>query len=263
MLIVHPSSQCDVCLDPYTWSTPTKTPHAIQCGHVFCHGCVLAFRLLCAPARLANDFPSSRTIPWSPSSCLRTVSPSNCPLCRKAFNPERIKKLHVDRPPTEGTALAGSAAEESEFMYRAGMLFTEGAEQADVNALVEEVMAWLSQRTSSTVRPSSDHSCCLRSCGIVGSPELTSRTTRISRFSINHCAMPSLRCTSTRRCRCRRLSTTRPSRRCARLTSGMLTSNRMSLTSLGSSSRIFSLNRKRSGRNTRRECSLANHTLSM
>ena len=40
MLIVHPSSQCDVCLDAYSWSTPTKTPHAIQCGHIFCRECV-------------------------------------------------------------------------------------------------------------------------------------------------------------------------------------------------------------------------------
>ena len=40
MLLVHPSSQCDVCLDPYTWVTPAKSPHAIQCGHVFCYKCV-------------------------------------------------------------------------------------------------------------------------------------------------------------------------------------------------------------------------------
>ncbi|RDX54481.1 hypothetical protein OH76DRAFT_1310451, partial [Lentinus brumalis] len=67
MLVVHPSSQCDVCLDPYTWTLPAKTPHAIQCGHIFCY------------------------------DCLRSTHPSNCPMCRKAFNPERIKKLHVDR----------------------------------------------------------------------------------------------------------------------------------------------------------------------
>lgn len=40
MLVVHPSSQCDVCLDPYNWSTPAKAPHAIQCGHIFCYECV-------------------------------------------------------------------------------------------------------------------------------------------------------------------------------------------------------------------------------
>ena len=40
MLVVHPSSQCDVCLDAYTWSTPAKSPHAIQCGHIFCYECV-------------------------------------------------------------------------------------------------------------------------------------------------------------------------------------------------------------------------------
>ncbi len=41
MLVVHPSSQCDVCLDPYTWTLPAKTPHAIQCGHIFCYEYVL------------------------------------------------------------------------------------------------------------------------------------------------------------------------------------------------------------------------------
>lgn len=40
MLVVHPSSQCDVCLDAYNWSTPAKAPHAIQCGHIFCYECV-------------------------------------------------------------------------------------------------------------------------------------------------------------------------------------------------------------------------------
>ena len=36
MLVLHPSSRCDVCLDPYSWETPDQTPHAIPCGHIFC-----------------------------------------------------------------------------------------------------------------------------------------------------------------------------------------------------------------------------------
>ncbi|KAI0371935.1 hypothetical protein BV20DRAFT_1051125 [Pilatotrama ljubarskyi] len=115
MLLVHPSSQCDICLDPYTWSTPAKAPHAIQCGHIFC------------------------------LDCLRSVSPTNCPLCRKGFNPERIKKLHVDKVNGDGSGPAGPMAEENELFRRMATLFTDDANPEDINALVEEVNAWLAQ----------------------------------------------------------------------------------------------------------------------
>ncbi|KAI9511972.1 hypothetical protein F5148DRAFT_155397 [Russula earlei] len=68
MLQVHPDSTCDVCLDPYTFSNPAKAPHAIACGHIFCLECL---------AHLNH--------------------PTSCPLCRKAFGMDRVKKLHVDR----------------------------------------------------------------------------------------------------------------------------------------------------------------------
>ncbi|KAI0360693.1 hypothetical protein OH77DRAFT_1393090 [Trametes cingulata] len=115
MLLVHPSSQCDICLDPYTWSTPSKAPHAIQCGHIFC------------------------------LDCLRSVSPTNCPLCRKGFNPERIKKLHVDKVNGDGLGPAGPMAEENEMFRRMAALFTDDANPEDINALVEEVNSWLAQ----------------------------------------------------------------------------------------------------------------------
>ncbi|KAI0777672.1 hypothetical protein BD413DRAFT_468191 [Trametes elegans] len=119
MLLVHPSSQCDVCLDPYTWATPAKAPHAIQCGHVFC------------------------------LDCLRSVSPTNCPLCRKAFNPERIKKLHVDK------VLGGPAGpllEENELFRRISALFDQGedVDREHINTLVEEVNTWVGQTTRSS-----------------------------------------------------------------------------------------------------------------
>ncbi|EPQ51326.1 hypothetical protein GLOTRDRAFT_66034, partial [Gloeophyllum trabeum ATCC 11539] len=53
MLILHPLSRCDVCLDEYSFASPQQTPHAISCGHVFCH------------------------------PCLSRLNPSICPLCRK------------------------------------------------------------------------------------------------------------------------------------------------------------------------------------
>ncbi|TFK67209.1 hypothetical protein BDN72DRAFT_111860 [Pluteus cervinus] len=36
MLVLHPSSQCDVCFDPYSWDDPLRSPYAIPCGHAFC-----------------------------------------------------------------------------------------------------------------------------------------------------------------------------------------------------------------------------------
>jgi hypothetical protein len=41
MLVVHPASCCDVCLDPYSISSElASSPHAIACGHIFCLTCV-------------------------------------------------------------------------------------------------------------------------------------------------------------------------------------------------------------------------------
>ncbi|KAG1813680.1 uncharacterized protein BJ212DRAFT_1366533 [Suillus subaureus] len=41
MLVVHPASCCDVCLDLYSISSePANSPHAIACGHIFCLTCV-------------------------------------------------------------------------------------------------------------------------------------------------------------------------------------------------------------------------------
>ncbi len=37
MLVLHPHSQCDVCLDNYTTS---REPYSIPCGHAFCWGSV-------------------------------------------------------------------------------------------------------------------------------------------------------------------------------------------------------------------------------
>ena len=43
MLVVHPASICDVCLDPYSITTePANSPHVIACGHIFCLTCVSA-----------------------------------------------------------------------------------------------------------------------------------------------------------------------------------------------------------------------------
>ncbi|KAH9950758.1 hypothetical protein B0H21DRAFT_721515 [Amylocystis lapponica] len=116
MLIVHPSSTCDVCLDGYNWSTPANSPHAIACGHVFCLG------------------------------CLRSLSPSICPLCRKGFQPDRIKKLHIDRYTGDGPDVIVDA-EESELLQRVALFFGENTPEEDVNSVMAEAREWLAMRS--------------------------------------------------------------------------------------------------------------------
>ncbi|KAJ7107615.1 hypothetical protein C8R43DRAFT_199678 [Mycena crocata] len=107
-LVLHSSSCCDVCLDAY--SDSDGSPHAIPCGHIFCR------------------------------TCLVSVEPTNCPLCRKAFNRERIKKLHVDRP---------EADMEGDFLRRVALAFD--AELEDQTRLTEELDAWLGGRSADDV----------------------------------------------------------------------------------------------------------------
>ncbi|KAI0794986.1 hypothetical protein C8Q75DRAFT_730818 [Abortiporus biennis] len=114
MLVVHPSSTCDVCLEPYSWTTQANTPHAIACGHIFC------------------------------LQCLQSVHPSACPLCRKLYLPERIKKLHVDR-------LAPGHDPEVELLLKMALVSNEDAEEEHVNNVLQDVQRWLSEGTDDHV----------------------------------------------------------------------------------------------------------------
>lgn len=130
MLIVHPSSTCDICLDGYNWTTPANAPHAIACGHVFCLRCVEQLRDI-------------RLLLRKCIRCLRLLSPSTCPLCRKAFQPDRIKKLHVDRLATGNDDDDRTQAEEFELIQHVALFFGENTPDEDVNTVLGEVHDWL------------------------------------------------------------------------------------------------------------------------
>ncbi|KAL5532464.1 hypothetical protein ACEPAF_6034 [Sanghuangporus sanghuang] len=66
MLVVHPASTCDVCLESYD-ARPQNIPYSISCGHVFCLG------------------------------CLKSLRQHICPLCRSPFEASELRRLHVDR----------------------------------------------------------------------------------------------------------------------------------------------------------------------
>ncbi|KAH7926580.1 hypothetical protein BV22DRAFT_1194256 [Leucogyrophana mollusca] len=119
MLVVHPSSLCDVCLDPYSISSePANAPHAIACGHIFC------------------------------LTCLRSLAPSACPLCRKAFQPDRVKKLHVAGPPElDDSTEDAYNARLHELLQRVALVSGENEPEENVVQVVTEVDDWLASQS--------------------------------------------------------------------------------------------------------------------
>ncbi|KIM43751.1 hypothetical protein M413DRAFT_443658 [Hebeloma cylindrosporum] len=109
MLVLHPSSRCDVCLSEYSWDNSSARPHAIHCGHIFCR------------------------------DCLYTTSPPLCPLCRKPYQPNKMKRLHVDRPDNIDDH------KEIDLLQRLAISWETTPEQLEV--VVTEVDLWLSSRS--------------------------------------------------------------------------------------------------------------------
>ncbi|KAI9566068.1 hypothetical protein HD554DRAFT_2026090 [Boletus coccyginus] len=121
MLVVHPASLCDVCLDPYIISTePANSPHVIACGHIFC------------------------------LACLRNLSPSACPLCRKLFESDRVKKLHVAGPPELGDTAEEEAieAEATQLLQRVALVSGENVPDVQIIEVVTLVEEWLSNKST-------------------------------------------------------------------------------------------------------------------
>lgn len=120
MLVVHPSSRCDICLEPYSTSDLATSPHAIaECGHIFC------FR------------------------CLHSLNTSTCPLCRQVFDPNRVKKLHIGNPSEQGNAERDDTEQgvvynhADSLLHRMSLVSAEGVPEVDVVEVVSEVQEWL------------------------------------------------------------------------------------------------------------------------
>ncbi|KII85514.1 hypothetical protein PLICRDRAFT_319062 [Plicaturopsis crispa FD-325 SS-3] len=111
-LLIHPTSTCDVCLEPYSWSTQAQTPHAIACGHVFC------------------------------LNCLQNLRQPVCPLCRKSFQPDRAKRLHVDKFTGESDA---DTIDQDVFalMQRIALVSGEHQPEEQVTETIRDVEGWL------------------------------------------------------------------------------------------------------------------------
>ncbi|THH06145.1 hypothetical protein EW146_g9706 [Bondarzewia mesenterica] len=113
MLVIHPDSTCDVCLDPYS---PDKTPYAIHCGHIFC------------------------------VACLQRTEPPICPLCRAGFRD--YKRLVVDHvaQQTEDP----SHREAIDLMERIALVSGPNAPTADVNQVTGDARAWLDRHSENS-----------------------------------------------------------------------------------------------------------------
>ncbi|KII85511.1 hypothetical protein PLICRDRAFT_318928 [Plicaturopsis crispa FD-325 SS-3] len=121
MLVISPSSTCDVCLEGYDGRD--KVPHAIRCGHVFC------------------------------LTCLESLSHRHCPLCRVSFYSEDIMKLHIDlggqsprmsmpTPPNGNTTVA-APDEVRRFLDVINRAVFQGAAMSHLKVFIDECNEWL------------------------------------------------------------------------------------------------------------------------
>ena len=75
--------------------------------------------------------------------CLFSLSPHLCPLCRKRFDPSKVKRLHVDRPDTV------DENRENDLLQR--MAISAEAPEDQLQELLNEVDVWLDSRADDTV----------------------------------------------------------------------------------------------------------------
>ncbi|EPQ51327.1 hypothetical protein GLOTRDRAFT_133200 [Gloeophyllum trabeum ATCC 11539] len=94
-------------------------------------------------------------------SNLMLLNPSICPLCRKAFLRDRIKRLHVDRVPpdeagvTPATPRIGysqTQLEEIELLQRLALASGEDTPESELAQIIVEVEEWLTGRNADASR---------------------------------------------------------------------------------------------------------------
>jgi hypothetical protein len=80
---------------------------------------------------------------------LRALHPSSCPLCRKNFQPDRVKKLHVDKAPQEpdGTNVLLDL-HSAVLLQRVAMVSGENTPDEDVMEVLNDVTEWLSTQSN-------------------------------------------------------------------------------------------------------------------
>ncbi|KZT03702.1 uncharacterized protein LAESUDRAFT_761794 [Laetiporus sulphureus 93-53] len=116
MLVLHPSSTCDVCLETYN---NERDPHSISCGHTFC------------------------------LRCLHLLTRRCCPLCRRDFDPGEVRRLHVSKdgrsanPAPSNVTINESSSHAQQWLKRITRIVREGALASEVSQVLEDVHQWL------------------------------------------------------------------------------------------------------------------------
>ncbi|KAI0717404.1 hypothetical protein C8T65DRAFT_116229 [Cerioporus squamosus] len=117
MLVLHPSSQCDVCLEGYYGS---KEPVSILVGTRSAAG-------LC-------------------SLCLQSLPKPACPLCRSRFEPDDVRRVHVDKtqlPPSTPSLSFASIDAARRLQAQATRLVLHGGSTDEYLELIGELGSWL------------------------------------------------------------------------------------------------------------------------
>ena len=82
-----------------------------------------------------------------PLRCLLSTHPSNCPLCRKAYIPERVKKLHVD--PFSETVEDDVVFQINRHLRKLALASGEDTPEGDAMDVIREANSWLASRGQS------------------------------------------------------------------------------------------------------------------
>ncbi|KAK0443110.1 uncharacterized protein EV420DRAFT_1278132 [Desarmillaria tabescens] len=110
MLLIHPSSSCDVCYEQFFVDGTDSAPHSLPCGHVFCRACLMSI-------------PTHARI---------------CPFCRQSFQLSGVRRLHL--APVEETDKDREAALLERFL-----LAVDSEDPSELESIVAEVDAWFEQ----------------------------------------------------------------------------------------------------------------------
>ena len=132
-LILQPTSSCDICMEDYNCDELARSPHSIDCGHIFCKTCVQTMGRLFV-------YSSDERL-----SCVRGFMPKVCPLCRTPFVVGL--RLHVDA--VEGAnSVRNMGAHSSALLERIALVSNESSTTEDVLIVVAEVSDWLSAHSN-------------------------------------------------------------------------------------------------------------------
>jgi hypothetical protein len=149
--LVRPRMSCATCSNADT---------SLSCGHIFC------------------------------KTCLGALSPSSCPLCRKPFGLDKVKRLIVDRPPSDSADVAaahadGPQAEATQFLEQVAIVSNQQTSLEDAMKIIDGVKEWLAVQPNEPNTVSREIFC-LHSCFIPPPrvpPSICTFYTAYTRFS--------------------------------------------------------------------------------